>query len=336
MASHFRWKVILIGALGLWLMGGAGCSKSDTSEKPDESAASSAPAEKSVESGVESGTGESAKPASTVAGPAEAPREEAPADPMFMTARQLRERLEAAPPVVVVDVRRDKPFEAFHLPGAIHMAAHELKVSAAVKAGPVVVMGYGHGADGLTDVVGKLREEGRDVKLLYGGMQAWCRLGGKTTTPCRGEARLTPHAMARGLIDEARLVVFAAKSADPASEAAKETVAEVLPAAEVLEYTTPEDFADKLKKLAAAKGARQVVVADAEGTGYFELKQAAAPRVDAHLFYLDRGVAGYQEFKKGQAAMLDRRTIVSQGVGSSRSKPGRPKVVRAPKGCGCM
>lgn len=265
----------------------------------------------------------------------EAPRGEVATD-LFITAVALRARLAEPEPVTLIDVRPTERYDAYHIPNALRLEPVALGHAAPSRVGRGVVITDGHGADGIAEKVAGLREKGLDLVVLHGGMQAWCRMGGATTLPCRGADRMAPTDLARGAGDGDRLVVVAIPTSSDQIDKQTDRARALLPDALILQWSSPDELAEAVAKAQTASEARQVAIVDVEGTSYGELRDALWARIDAHLFFVDLGLRGVESYQQSREAMLSRRTIVSQGARQAGSSGRRPAVVRAPKGCGCL
>jgi hypothetical protein len=198
----------------------------------------------------------------------------------------------------------------------------------------VVVVGSGHGAGSVPAAGDALRAKGRAVRLLDGGMQAWCRAGGAVTGVCRDEDLVDP-AEVRSLVGcpgRALVVVVSPSDAGAAGRARQ-----LVPSAEVVVASEPREVAARAAAIAQRTGARHLVVVDEAGARVAELRAALREATEAHVFFVSGGLEAVQAFESMQAAMLDRRAVVTEGRRAVRPSGGVAEdvVVRAPKGCGC-
>ena len=247
-------------------------------------------------------------------------------------------RLRSEPaPVTVIDVRPEAAFDAFHIPGALRLSPHELRASGTVRAGVTVIVEAGHGVGRVTSDVRSLREAGRDVRLLDGGMQAWCRAGGTVTAPCRGEDLMTPAELYAAAECTDRAVIVAIAAGDPRRTEREQQAARLLPGARVVPFSTPDELAVRVREGVLDSSVRTVLVVDPSGQSYAEVRSGLRSGVPAHLFFVEGGLDAYAAYLGLQQAQRSARTVVSQGrrTGSS-DPPSASGVVRAPKGCGCQ
>jgi rhodanese-related sulfurtransferase len=256
-------------------------------------------------------------------------------DPMFVTARELRDLLASENPPTLLDVRTEERFDAFHIPNALSLTLLQLGISAPSKMDNTIVVSAGHAADGVAEKVKDLREKGSTLRVLHGGMGAWCRLGGQTTMPCRGADRIGALDLVRVKDEPARLIFVVLSAADTKLPARLQQAEKLLSTARVITFTEPEQAVADMRRALEAEAAGQVVVVDGDGGGYGALRDLVAKELDALVFYLDGGLDAFEAAAEALKGPGDRKTMVSQGVGGT-PKPGRPQVIRAPKGCGCL
>ncbi len=257
--------------------------------------------------------------------------------PSWITARDLLARVSAGDPVVALDVRDAGVFQAGHLAGSLNLPPHELRASAAARTGHAVVYAGGHEGARLLRRVDQLREAGVEVKVLLGGIQAWCRAGGAVEGTCDGADLVSAGDAFAEAREPDRALLVALKTDDPELDARAALAQRLHPGARVIPYATVPELTAAATDLANEPGMRLLTVADADGSSYGELRAALGPAVDAHLYYLEGGLAALEHVVDRQTAMWNRKSIVSQGTrGGAASRRGGRDVIRAPKGCGCL
>ncbi len=315
-ASPSRITLAVVAALASTCLVGAGCSRSE------------APAPEPAPPAAAADQGQAAAEE-----PAPQPLTPPTIDPSWITARELAAAGARAP--TLIDVRPKDAFDAFHVPGALSMRPHELKVAAAVRAGATVVIGHGADVEKLAERVAELRDQGRDIRLMSGGMQAWCRLpDAKVAGFCRDADQMNASLLFTGLRSGGWAALVALPLDDPQLEAHLSQIEELLPEARIVAWKTPDDILVAAREAASGPAISQLAVLDADGKSREALRDALGAKLDLHTYYVDEGLKGYADFLDRQTAMWNRRTIVSQGQrGTSKRDRG---VVRAPKGCGCL
>lgn len=97
---------------------------------------------------------------------------------LVISARQLMDRMKAKASFLIVDVRDKADFDALHISGAVHSPLHFLKNRPYLRSAPIIVVDQGLSYHRLAPVCRALKSAGADVRLLYGGMNAWCGLNG--------------------------------------------------------------------------------------------------------------------------------------------------------------
>lgn len=257
-------------------------------------------------------------------------------DPAWITARQLIERRSAGQPTVALDVRPPAAFERGRLKGSINLKLHELRASAAARTGHAVIISGGHEGDRLLRRVDQLREAGVEVRVLLGGMQAWCRASGAVEGRCEGADVISAVDTFSEAREPDRAVLVALRADDPTLDERAALASKLIPGARVVPYDTPADLTAAARDLANEPGMRLLTVTDADGSGYADIRAALGQTVDAHLYYLEGGLSALQLVVDRQTAMWNRKSIVSQGTRGGAGSRGGRDVIRAPKGCGCL
>ena len=231
-------------------------------------------------------------------------------DESLVSVEALKRHLASPGAPTVVDVRSKAAYAASHIPGAIHRRLYQLKVSAALRAGPAVLVGAGHGGGGMGPVLKALRAGGLDVRALDGGMQAWCRAGGdvRGVGGCTGVDGISPREIHVGARCPDRAILRPASSSGT--------------------WTAPAEAVRAAQQLVSERPIRMLAIMDADGSSYDQLREPLRAALDVHIFFVDGGLAAYRVFEEQRRAMQKRRRLVSVPEGRG--------VVRAQKGCGCL
>jgi hypothetical protein len=123
-------------------------------------------------------------------------------------------RGESAP--LLADVRPRAAEASVRARGSVPIPVHALATSLAIQAGPVVLIAEGHGVKTVVTEARELVRAGRDVRILDGGLLAWCEAGGAVYGSCSEagwmgaselrDACACPEQIAEGGADEMRRV----------------------------------------------------------------------------------------------------------------------------------
>ena len=251
------------------------------------------------------------------------------------------QRALAAGSVVVVDVRPRARFDAFHIKGAIHRPLIALRHDAALEAGPVVVVDTGHGLGRLAELVTEHRRAARDVRILDGGMAAWCRAGAPVDGACREADLLEPGDLYQAAACPDRTVVVAlpagaAELTDWQAQAARWLETDVPHRTITLAWDDPTEVQGRARRAVAEAGSRHLLVVDGDGMSVARLRAALAD-LQVPVFFAAGGIARYAAFRSVAPAG---RRLVSHGsavaVAGATSAPRTLRGVVAPEGCGCF
>jgi len=74
---------------------------------------------------------------------------------------------------MIVDLRDEKAFNRFHIPGALNILPHHVKGKAFIRNRAVLLVDDGRGHKQAQAVCGELRELGVDATVLRGGLRHW-------------------------------------------------------------------------------------------------------------------------------------------------------------------
>lgn len=243
----------------------------------------------------------------------------------LVTPAALAKELDGDAPILL-DVRGDAAWQAGHLRGSLPLPAYALKTSAPVRAGRVVVVDEGYGARAVEEVTA-LRADGRDVRLLDGGMARWCREGREVDGSCAGVDLIPAAAVLADLGCSDRVTLVALRNPE-----ATERAARLLPGARTAVWTDPADLAAALAPLGAP---RTLVVVGEDTAAADALRNALAPASAPALplvLVADGGLEAVDQMKRVQVAAGSHPALVTRGTTRAT---GASSPVRTPKGCGC-
>lgn len=246
-----------------------------------------------------------------------APEAPEPIDPaLLITTEELARELGG---IAVVDVRGEAAWEAGRIPGALPVPLYALATSAPVRAGRVVVVDPGYGSQAL-DAVAALRADGRDTRLLSGGMAGWCKGARPVEGSCAGVDHMDASSVIADLACPGRVTLLAVRV--PGDQA---RAADLLPGARVVGWTDPADVASAARAVAAST---LVIVAE---TADVDLLRAALPPLSPLVFFADGGIEAVERARQVQRASATHPAIVTRGTSGAAPDQG----IRSPKGCGC-
>ena len=221
-----------------------------------------------------------------------------------------------------IDVRSPDKHGLVRIPGALQIPLYAVKTKDFLRGRSVVLVDDGHGSSALEEECGKLRAMGfSDVRILYGGLNAWRQLGGILEGNAGRVLDRVPPSALHEIADSADwLMVDAGGGADHAPDGCE---------AIAFDATKKDAFVDALN---AAVGDRPdvacVLIATENGDLYDALKEAAG-KINAFVFYLEGGWKAWTAHRQMMAATRNGGAMVARNAGGVRSDT----RVR-PGGCG--
>lgn len=315
-------------AMIVWAaLAAAGCrseapSKADAGTGAPQASEQARGATEGASGGASEGAGEPDQgaptpPVPTAAEAPGAPEAAEPIDPaLLITTEDLARELGG---IAVLDVRGEAAWETGRVPGALPMPLYALATSAPVRAGRVVVVDPGYGSQAL-DAVAALRADGRDARLLSGGMAGWCKDARPVEGSCAGVDHMDASSVIADLACPGRVTLLAVRA--PGDQ---ERARDLLPGARVVGWTDPADVASAARAVAAST---LVIVAE---TADVDLLRAALPPLPPLVFFADGGIEAVERARQVQRAAATHPAIVTRGTTGAASDQG----IRSPKGCGC-
>ena len=222
-----------------------------------------------------------------------------------------------------VDVRRAEAHARSRIPDSLQMPLHAVKTKGFLKDRSVVLVDEGHGSRALEAECRRLRENGfAQVSILYGGMNAWRRLGGTADGSGAFDAdRVFPAAM-HDIAYSTDWLVVAAEGDAPAG--LDESIAISFDASK------SEEFVSALNaEIASRSQVGAVLLMTDTGAGYGALAEAA-DEIHAHVFFLEGGRTAWEAHRKILGAVPHNRSIVAQSMESGGGGANRVRL----GGCG--
>ncbi|MEW6079367.1 MAG: rhodanese-like domain-containing protein [Thermodesulfobacteriota bacterium] len=189
--------------------------------------------------------------------------------------------------VVLADVRDRAEFDRLHILEAIHIPLYALKTKSYLKNDLLVLTNNGFNYGILEKEAGRLREQGFDVAILRGGINAWLEKG----LPVSGDAIAGED-------------VWLADPADVYQEAAYNSFLPVNASArpdqnffpgEVL-LNPADQAADRIKSYNQSNPAGSVLVFNESGEGYPAIRKQLLSAGATRLFFLKGGLNVYKMY----------------------------------------
>jgi len=205
--------------------------------------------------------------------------------------------------LIVVDIRPEKEFNLYNIPGSVNMPPFAVKTRTYWKDKKILLVNDGYSYRKLDSLCADLRKSGfNQVSVLDGGVTAWR----KNIAPSRN----APPGGRLETITPARLLPEAAyrhwKVLDLTEEASRLGGDE-----KHLEVTRIEkSIQEKIRKLSSGKPADRasglVLVVTGDGKAYPKLARTIDKYIQVPVFYLKGGVKAYRDFLNRQLAIWNR------------------------------
>lgn len=195
---------------------------------------------------------------------------------LYTSPASLMQLLNQGEKLFLVDVRPEPDYQAFRIPGSIHIPLFLVKAKLFLKTAPVVLLDEGHFPMSLEMEAAALSRNGFAVTVLEGGLLSWkCRGGALEGDPFAMEElnRIKPETVARARGAGEFDIIYAAP--DPPGNLVKRFPGEILPGIDINKAV--------IKRIALKPDFQRLVVitgSDQECNAlYFNLKREFRDRV---------------------------------------------------------
>ncbi|HHJ12865.1 MAG TPA: rhodanese-like domain-containing protein [Gammaproteobacteria bacterium] len=219
--------------------------------------------------------------------------------------------------VVLIDVRPQKDYEHYHLPGSLNIPAYSIKTKSFLKSEPLVLIGDGVSVASLLSVCGSLKVSGFSrVTVFGGGVHAWRELmtDNSAFKLKQNVRKLTPKQFVSVKNEYQWLIVSLDKNVD---EVKKE-----LGRFRIIRYSEGDAvFARKPDQTFASRnpvGDWNLLFVSRDGARYAGVDAGLFKTYSNSMYYLEGGLEAYRKYIKTRSALLAR----------ANAKP------RQEKGCG--
>ncbi len=205
------------------------------------------------------------------------------------SANAIRHKMEQKKPVLIVDVRNRPDYEKIHITSAINIPLYAVKTKPFFKRSTLVLTNNGFNYGLLEKEAGRLKEQGFNVSILRGGINAWLEK----------DFSLTGDVFARSDIwmvepsdvyQESKYQSFLAINAAPGKNTGS-----------LFQDAVALDPADEtaieiLKKYNQEHPANNVLVFNDTGEGYTAIRKRLHEAGVRHVFFLKDGLDGFARY----------------------------------------
>jgi rhodanese-related sulfurtransferase len=228
---------------------------------------------------------------------------------VLISADAVLQKIKEKQEIALVDVREEKEYAKFRIPGSIHLPLHAVKTKGFLKNRAVVLIAAGPGDSQLEQECERLRNAGFLVSTLDGGLIAWHQRG----APIEGDLsalsqlnKISPRTYFEQRHYSNWMALNACESRkDEGSYFVPEAIALACPA-------NPEQF---LACFRAALGknksdsTRLVLIFNDEGKDYERVEEPLQTAGTGNIYFLRGGLEGYQAYLEQQASLIRARGV---------------------------
>lgn len=222
----------------------------------------------------------------------------------YVAASVLFNRLQSTSPSnLLVDIRGDAEFGAFHIPGSINMPLFTIKTKPSLKHKQVVLIGDGQSYAKLEQACQNLNAIGFQTSILLGGIYFWA-LEGLTIEGS------PPSLMQQGMVppqtffSERHYRNWSVVQTFQASE--KEAQALIPDSTSIVyghrNHVFKAQFKREIEKI-KHNPMQWILLVDRNGSSYDDIAKEIEPADTLRVFYLEGGIEGYRQFLEKQSLM---------------------------------
>lgn len=244
----------------------------------------------------------------------------------YLSAAAVQAKLSAGEDLMLIDLRSARAFESIRIPGSLNLPLYALKTRSHLRSSNLALVDEAGGDPALEQECRQLRQNGFPaIWILRGGLNAWRQAGGKL----QGDAfaagkvdRLSPADFFRARNFADWLVVDAGGGKERSAYLFADRVS--IPwTGNGAEFARQLETALQAQGLGKQAGAQApsaggsigaVLILNERGEGYDHLAAALAGMSDVTVYYLDGGLAGYEQYLCRLSARPEVRTAGTTGA----------------------
>jgi rhodanese-related sulfurtransferase len=224
--------------------------------------------------------------------------------------------------LVLIDIRNNKDFEKFRIPGSVNIPLFAIKTKTFLKAKPLVFINERFSHKQLESECEVLAKSGFTVSTLNGGLYQWKQEGGPMEGDVFAQRELNKISPQTFFVEQTQgnwVLIDISQSEKPGGH--PKNVHRI----HIPYRNNPEGFISELKAAVrnhAGRDCSSILLCDEDGKKYDAIEKRVQQAGVTNVLYLKGGFEGYKVFEQQQ--------------GSSRqgeNDAGKRKTVRVNKGC---
>ena len=209
----------------------------------------------------------------------------------------------------LVDIRHEKEFNRFKIPGSINVPLPFIKAKSFLKSRPVVLIHRSIGYSKIIPRVHELNSNGFQIKILRGGLAAWRHKGGDIVGDPFSQKelnRITAHTFFMEKDHEEWILIH---TGSKPSKEEKKIFANMIFAADTKRtvpdlvqsiFTAPENLKKQIS-IPSITPLTGIIIFNDTGSNYGAVEKKINPAHSHRVFYLDGGIQAYHTLVDSQA-----------------------------------
>ncbi|MCP3873147.1 MAG: rhodanese-like domain-containing protein [Desulfobacteraceae bacterium] len=222
----------------------------------------------------------------------------------FLTCGEVMMKIKAKKTPILIDVRQKKDFDLIRIPASLNLPLHSVKTKTVFKNNDIILFNGGHSSNSLLKECQTLRQQGFSSFVMYGGLNSWQRSNGKLEGYAftkNNFGKMSPEALSQELKFKNWVFINASDTVDPIQ---KNLIPETI---HIPFSTNVESYLKAIQKLPKTNNRfYSVLIFTREGEKYDKINKALSPL--KNVFFLDKGLVGYEHYLMSQLSIWNRNT----------------------------
>lgn len=208
--------------------------------------------------------------------------------------------------VVIVDVRRSRDYQAFHIPSSLNLTPFSIKSKHFLKKKPLILVNEGHYLGQVDVLCNQLKSQGfQDVKVMKGGLLAWRDRGyelfGDRIATTKLD-QLSPADLVSSLSERDWRIIDLDHSLNNTER--------FLPESHVIHYasggTEVVKAVNQKQRQFSPTALSGFLVVSRDGTGYAQVAKLLKLTDAEDIFYLSGGIDRFNRYLQTHSSLIER------------------------------